>query len=77
MSPGQWRGGPGHHPAAAATPQMITARQSADHGHHGTAERAQAMYVAPAGRRHLGALLVVRCPYCGGGHLHRGVGGVR
>ncbi len=37
----------------------------------------EATVVPASGRRRYAALIVRCCPFCGGGHLHRGAAGVR
>jgi len=75
--------GEAHHRPAG--PEIARPTKAQDH-HHGNGERRHGReelptvageLLAPAGRRHLPALLVRRCPACLCAHLHRGGPGIR
>ncbi len=74
MTPTNAERGPRQGPATA---QIAAPHEDDQHRERTAAVRVAGTFYAPAGRRRFGVLIVTRCPFCPGVHLHRGNGGVR
>ena len=75
-SPDTPRGRPGHHPGPASANSISHQAPRPDYGNSSRSGRRRAPLAwfsqhPPAGRRQGWLQFVVRCPRCGGAHVHR------